>query len=380
MEEEGDTITPISGDIDSNFAGLEAERKKKLRNQIIIWGAASLGIIIAVTIIIILILNSGGEKGEQGKDGEKDDKKDDEDDGPIPEEVFGNITCIYEVNQGEINILSDEFEKNFDLAIYVGRERKKYSKTYNFNLEDSKTVRFEIHSKEISLKNMFKRVNNLKGVYFTTSKEGTKITSMESTFEECLYLDYFYIDKGWDTTGLTTMTKAFAHSISLEEIDFDNMALSNVKDMSHMLEGTRIYKFEPKIFDISSVENMAYMFQNCYNLNNVKFVEGKPSNNLNTMENMFAGCESLTEVNLNGLSTSNVRNMKALFQGCTNLVNVVFENFDTTQVTDMSFMFERNKALIDLTLNFDTRNVKTMNSMFRECSSINYKLYRHIKF
>ena len=113
MEEEGDTITPISGDIDSNFAGLEAERKKKLRNQIIIWGAASLGIIIAVTIIIILILNSGGEKGEQGKDGEKDDKKDDEDDGPIPEEVFGNITCIYEVNQGEINILSDEFEKNF---------------------------------------------------------------------------------------------------------------------------------------------------------------------------------------------------------------------------------------------------------------------------
>ena len=118
MEEEGDTITPISGDIDSNFAGLEAERKKKLRNQIIIWGAASLGIIIAVTIIIILILNSGGEKGEQGKgkDGEKDDKKDDEDDGPIPEEVFGNITCIYEVNQGEINILSDEFEKSFDIV------------------------------------------------------------------------------------------------------------------------------------------------------------------------------------------------------------------------------------------------------------------------
>lgn len=35
--EEGDPIAPINGEIESNFAGLETERKKKLRNQIILW-------------------------------------------------------------------------------------------------------------------------------------------------------------------------------------------------------------------------------------------------------------------------------------------------------------------------------------------------------
>ena len=173
MEEEGEAINPVSGEIEPNFAGLEEERKKKLRNQVIIWGAVTIGIIIVVAIIIILILN-GGSKSE---DPDKSDKSsDEEEDEPVSGEVWGNITCIYDINEGEINIVSEEFEKNFDVVVYIGREKKKYSKKFNFALEDPKTVRFEIHSPEISLKNMFREVDHLKSVYFTTSKEGCKIT------------------------------------------------------------------------------------------------------------------------------------------------------------------------------------------------------------
>ena len=53
MEEEGEAINPVSGEIEPNFAGLEEERKKNLRNQVIIWGAVTIGIIIVVAIIII---------------------------------------------------------------------------------------------------------------------------------------------------------------------------------------------------------------------------------------------------------------------------------------------------------------------------------------
>ena len=144
--EEGDTIAPITGEIEPNFANLEEDKKKKIRNQILLWGGASLAVIVIVIVIIVLVLNRGS--GE-------DEKKD----------VYGSITCIYEVESGEIDILSEYFEKPFDLTIYVGRAKIGYTKKYNFAMEDSKTLRFDIHTKEVSLENMFKGVKNLKIVY-----------------------------------------------------------------------------------------------------------------------------------------------------------------------------------------------------------------------
>ena len=252
--EEGDPIAPINGEIESNFAGLETERKKKLCNLIILWGAVSLAIIIIIAIIILLVLSSGKNDGDSNKKGGDEEET-------IPKDIYGNITCIYDITSGKINILSDDFVKDFSVVIYIGKDRIKYSKKYNFDMVDSKTVRFEIHSKEISLKNMFKGVRYLKNVYFTTNSE-CKITSMESTFEQCNLLEEFYFEKGWDTSGLTSMKKTFAYCQQLVSIQFYNMSLTNVKDMSFMLMGTSIQLFAPNRFDTKSVETMASMFQN----------------------------------------------------------------------------------------------------------------------
>ena len=113
--EEGDPIVPIQGEIDSNFAGIESERKKQLRNKLIMWGAVGLGVLIIIIIIIILALNGGSndkDKEKEGGGGEDDDSDD-----KIPEEIFGDIICIYEVSSGEINILSDEFDYQNNLRI-----------------------------------------------------------------------------------------------------------------------------------------------------------------------------------------------------------------------------------------------------------------------
>ena len=94
--EEGDPIAPLTGEIDSNFAGLENERKKKLRNQILIWGVLSLAIIIIIAIIIILVLRQGGQK--KGSDqSDQTDHSDESDESDLPSDVYGNIFCIYEI-------------------------------------------------------------------------------------------------------------------------------------------------------------------------------------------------------------------------------------------------------------------------------------------
>ena len=261
--EEGDVTAPLGGisDLNINLSEIKSSQKKKLcGKQVLKLGTTILGVMILIAVIIIFI-SLGLDKKEEDK--HKDDQ--DEDKGEItPEDIYGNIICDFDINSGLINILSEEFEKNFYLITYIGDNKINYTKTYNFNKEQNKTVRYEIHSKNISIKNMFKGLVHLKNISFI-SNSGGKILSMESTFEQCTYLTDIKF-KGWDTSELTSMKKAFASCSNLEKFPFDDIDLSNVKDMSYMLESSNIHFFQPNKFNLNSVETLSSMFQNCYGL------------------------------------------------------------------------------------------------------------------
>jgi len=175
-------------------------------------------------------------------------------------EVYGNIICSYNIKEGEINILSDEFENNNNnIIIYIKDQKINFTKKYNFELYDSKRVRFEIISKEFSMKNMFKNVSYLKYINIESQKY-IKITSMESAFELCSNIENFSFNSGLDTSKLISMKKAFSYSKKLESISFNKMDLSKVKDISYMIEGTNLYKFTPGVFNLTSVETMSSLF------------------------------------------------------------------------------------------------------------------------
>ena len=153
QEEENNPInepeTPLTGDIEDNFGGIDEERKKKIRKQLLFWGGISLGVIVIVTLIIIIILVKGGddakndnspESGPNPKPGPNPEPTD-SDEKPIPPGVYGNIIASYDVKVGNVKLVSDDFEKTFDIIMYVGGIEKNYSKEYNFDIDDSKTVR-----------------------------------------------------------------------------------------------------------------------------------------------------------------------------------------------------------------------------------------------
>ena len=57
------------------------------------------------------------------------------------------------------------------------------------------------------------------------------------------------------------------------------------------------------------------------------------------MWNMFFGCSSLKELNLNNFNTNNVSYMSGMFSGCSSLKELNLNNFNTNNVTTMSGMF-----------------------------------------
>ena len=203
---------------------------------------------------------SGYEETYEESNHEESCKEEEEE---IPIILYGNLRGTYDIKSGEINILSDEFEGDENsINIYIGDKKIDFTKRYNFNSDDPKTVRFEIISEDFSMENMFKNVQNLSTIEFSSINSG-KITSLESTFENCVSLLKINFEPGWDTSELISMKKTFASCKSLNEVDFGNLNLSNVKDMSHMFKDSNLLYFTPDKLDLDSIETMNSMFQNC---------------------------------------------------------------------------------------------------------------------
>ena len=63
------------------------------------------------------------------------------------------------------------------------------------------------------------------------------------------------------------------------------------------------------------------------------------------MYGMFAGCWSLTSLDVSGFDTSKVTNLKEMFYGCGSLTSLDLRSFDTADAERMEAMFDGCSAL-----------------------------------
>lgn len=114
-------------------------------------------------------------------------------------------------------------------------------------------------------------------------------------------------------------------------------------------------------------------FEGCDNLVEVNFNGAFHTDNVESMKNMFNGCEKLELVDIETLDTSKVENMYQMFRDCSNLEELDMSNFDTANVKNMSCMFSSCASLQELDLSsFDTAKVTNMSYMFSGCKNLEY--------
>ena len=87
---------------------------------------------------------------------------------------------------------------------------------------------------------------------------------------------------------------------------------------------------------------------------------------------MFAGCSSLTSLDLSGFKTDHAYSMNYMFSGCSNLTTLDLSTFDTEDVTSMNFMFNgcSNLSTITFGTKFKLDYVEYMQGMFYNCSNL----------
>ena len=153
----------------------------------------------------------------------------------------------------------------------------------------------------------------------------------------------------------------------LEEITLVNFKTKKPKSMANMFYGSNFQKITFQDIDTSEVTSMNNLFANCQNL---KQVDVSPFNtaSVTDMSYLFSNCKNLKQIDLSNFDTHSVTNMSSLFYNCENLEKIDISSFVTSSVEDMDHLFEFCRKLKEIDLsNFNTASVKTMNSTFRYC-------------
>ena len=161
----------------------------------------------------------------------------------------------------------------------------------------------------------------------------------------------------------------FQGFVNLKTINFGNcFVTSSVTQMSGMFAGcSSLTGLDLSCFETSAVTDMYGVFSSCGSLTHLDLTSFDTSN-VTAMSSMFDGCRSLTSLDLTSFDTSSVTDMGSMFDDCMSLPHLDLTSFDTSKVTDMAFMFTSCNSLISLDLsNFDTSNVTNMLWMFGLC-------------
>ena len=193
------------------------------------------------------------------------------------------------------------------------------------NSDDVQEVKFTGQLKIGSASEMFKDLTNL-----------TKITGLENL----------------DTSATSDMRYMFANCPNLTSIDgIDNLQTTKVTNMSFMFAGcSKLASLDLSSFNTANTSYVESMFQDCENLQNIKFSPDFTIAKVDDISRMFSGCSSLTALDLSMFNTSQVKKMIWTFKDCSSLTKLDLSSFDTSNVIDMNGMFNNCSNLKELDL------------------------------
>ena len=204
--------------------------------------------------------------------------------------------------------------------------------------------------------------------------DGKKVKSssqhfLQSAFASMPNLESICFGDGFDTSGIQDMQSMCAGDTSLSEIDFENLDVSNC--------GVFTYTFKncASLTDMDVYLPYAYsysgLFEGCSSLESARIQGGRDAGKFSYMNNLFAECTSLKNVELIDIKTGGEQEFKSVFYKCRSLESIDLSNLNFSSAKDLSSMFQACSSLKEIDLSpVDFSNVTDMSAMFAGCTSL----------
>jgi surface protein len=155
------------------------------------------------------------------------------------------------------------------------------------------------------------------------------------------------------SSNITSAAFLFLNCYALQDVVFNTSGtLISVTSMFNSCKSLKVAPF----FNTASVTEFGSMFNTCVSLKSVPLYN---TGSATSMSSMFSDCASLTTVPF--FNTATATTMTSMFSGCRSLQTVPF--FNTATATSMTSMFRDCSSLKSVPL-FNTASVTSMSSMF----------------
>lgn len=177
----------------------------------------------------------------------------------------------------------------------------------------------------------------------------SNIKSMVYLFNYLKISDLKKIDiSGWDLSGINNIHGLFAGCSKVTDIYLPEYINENIKDIS-------------------------FLFHGCGKLKQIHNFNALYTNNVTTMENMFALCGSIEYIDVTNFKTDSLENTEAMFAHCYQLKKIDgLSYWNADNITNMSDMFcycEKLQHIDDIS-DWCPKNLKKMRCMFLSCKDL----------
>lgn len=142
--------------------------------------------------------------------------------------------------------------------------------------------------------------------------------------------------------------KRYKETKNLDEcIDFNDINISNLKTIRYAFYGTDFKHVDISDWDVSNVEDMAFMFERSQNLVSIGDISRWDVSKVQYCTCMFDNCKKLESIgDLSNWDVSNVKDFHRMFNQCENLKDIGdLSNWNVETCVDFSFMFLGCKKL-----------------------------------
>ncbi len=196
------------------------------------------------------------------------------------------------------------------------------------------------------------------------------ITNMKEWFYNA---DFRGDISNWDVSNVTNMSGMFGNASF--DCNINNWDVSSVATMRHMFSQTRVFNYDISNWDVSNVTDMGNMFYYNFDFNN----GGEPLNwgsamaNVKDMTSMFRGAKVFNQ-DIGNWNVSSVSNMSYMFEK-----NTVFNNggeplnwgSSTARVATMRCMFREATAFNQSVSGWDVSSLISTYEMFKSATAFN---------
>lgn len=281
--------------------------------------------------------------------------------------------AVFSADDGSLNFYKrinvpkagEQFEGRTVTEVYTGFENKEFAINNNpkpnwsdvttnvpwFNrIQQILSARIiDKNIKPYQLSFWFTQCNNMTQVDLS-NLDASRIKKAIGLFGRCHKLHTCILPS--DMNNLTDLSDMFYECRTLNEVDLTCIGTSSVpRDLFSIFNGCLSLKTIQIPRQI--VRNLGWGFAGCKSITDFSIVENWDVSHVagtHDLFKVFAGCTSLTSLNLSKWKTSQSLSMEGMFSDCSNLKTLDISGFNTATVTNMAEMFSKCINLRQVTL------------------------------